>query len=104
MIAATPHVVAITYQVWVSGSQLTSAQIQTAIATALAAWFATLDLGGYVIPPDTGAVYVTALQQVIGQATPGILRAVVSLPAADVVLTPNEVATVGTITPTVTLL
>lgn len=103
-IAATPHVIAITYQAWVSGSQLTSAQIQTAIGGALATWFAALDLGGYVIPPDTGAIYVSALEQVIGQATPGILRVVVSIPAADVVLTPNEVATLGTITPTITIL
>lgn len=103
-IAATPHVVAITYQAWVSGSQLTSAQIQTTIGAALVAWFATLDLGGYVIPPDTGAVYVDALEQVIGHATPGILRVVVSLPAADVVLTANEVATLGTVTPTITIL
>lgn len=103
-IAATPLTINITYQVWVSGSQLTSAQIQTAIATALATWFSGLDLGGYVIPPDTGAVYVDALEQVIGQATPGILRVVVSVPAADVVLTPNQVAVLGTLTPTVTLL
>lgn len=103
-IAATPHVVAVTYQAWISGSQLTTAQIQTAIGNALAAWFATLDLGGYVIPPDTGAVYINALQQVIGAATPGVLRVTVALPAADVVLTPNEVATLGVVTPTITLL
>lgn len=103
-VAATEVPVAITYQVWVAGSQLTSAQIQTAIATDLAEWFATLDIGGYVIPPDTGAVYVDALEQVIGQAVPGILRVVVSVPAVDVVLTPAQVATLGTITPTVTLL
>ncbi len=103
-IAATPSVVAITYQAWISGSQLTSAQIQTAIESALATWFSTLSIGGYVIPPDTGAVYVSSLEQVIGQSTPGILRVVVSVPAADVVLTANEVATLGTITPTITLL
>lgn len=103
-IAATPHIVAVTYQAWISGSQLTTAQIQTAVGVALAAWFATLDLGGFVIPPDTGAVYVSSLEYVIRAATPGILRVVVSLPAADVVLTPNEVATLGTITPTITTL
>ncbi len=104
VIAATPHVVDVTYQVWVSGSQLTTAQIQTAIEDALSLWFSTLDIGGYVIPPDTGAVYVNALRQVIGGSTPGILQADITLPAADVVLTSNEVATLGTIIPTVTLL
>ena len=103
-IAATALPVAITYQAWVQDSQLTSAQIQTAISTALAAWFATLAIGGYVIPPDTGAVYVDALEQVIGNATPGILRVVVSIPAADVVLTSAQVATLGALTPTITLL
>jgi hypothetical protein len=103
-IAATPNVIAVTYQAWITGSQLTAAQIQTAIGTALAEWFSTLDLGGYVIPPDTGAVYVDALEQVIGQATPGILRVIVSVPAADVALTPNEVAVLGVITPTITIL
>jgi hypothetical protein len=103
-IAAMAHVVNITYQVWVQGSQLTSAQIQTAIATALAAFFATLDLGGYVIPPDTGDIYTSTLQIVIAGATPGIRRVTITVPAADVVLTSNEVATLGTLTPTVTLL
>lgn len=103
-VAATPHVIAVTYQAWVKGSQLTAAQIQTAIGNALASFFATLSLGGYVIPPDTGDVYVETLQQVIASATVGIQRVVVSLPASSVVLTPNEVATLGTIIPTVTLL
>ncbi len=103
-IAATPSVVPITYQAYVQGSQLTAVQIETAIASALALWFAGLDLGGYVIPPDTGAVYVSALEQVIGQATGGILRVVVSIPATDLVLTPNEVATLGALTPTITIL
>ncbi len=103
-IAATPHTIAVTYQVWVSGSQLTAAQIETSIGDALAAWFASLDLGGYVIPPDTGAVYVDSLAQVIGQSTVGILRVSVTLPAATVVLTPDEVAELGTVTATITLL
>ena len=103
-IAATTQTVNITYQAWVSGSQLTSAQIQTAIANALAVWFSTLAIGGYVIPPDTGAVYVDALEQIIGQSTPGILRVVVSVPASDVALTANKVAVLGTITSTITIL
>lgn len=105
-IAATPVVVAITYQAWVSTaqSQLTSTEIQLAISDALALWFSTLAIGGYVIPPDAGFVYVDALEQVIGQATPGILRVVVSIPAADVATTPSQVATLGAITPTITLL
>lgn len=104
VVAATPVTVPVTYQAWVLGSQLTELQLTTTIAGALAAWFATLDLGGYVIPPDTGAIYVSALEQVIGQSTPGILRVVVSIPAADLVMTPNQVAVLGTITPTISVL
>ncbi len=103
-VAASEHVIAITYQAWVKGSQLTAAQIQTAIGNALATFFATLSLGGYVIAPDTGDVYIETLQQVIASATAGIQRVVVSLPASSVALSPNEVATLGTILPTVTIL
>lgn len=103
-VAASELTVPITYQVWVLGSNLTTAQIETAIGNALAAWFASLSIGGYVIPPDSGAIYVDALQQVIGGATPGILRVAVTLPAGTTVMTPAQVAVLGTITPTVTLL
>ena len=103
-IAATPHSIAITYQSWIKGSQLTTAQIEAAQALALANFFATLDLGGYVIPPDTGDVYVETLAQVIAASVVGTQRVVVSLPAAAVSLAPNEVATLGAISPTTTLL
>ncbi len=103
-VAATPHVIAITYQSWIKGSQLTTAQIEAAQALALATFFSTLDLGGYVIPPDTGDVYVETIAQVIASAVVGTQRVVVSLPAAAVALAPNEVATLGTILPTTTLL
>ncbi len=103
-VAATPHTIAVTYQAWVKGSQLTPAQIQTAIGNALATFFSTLPLGGFVIPPDTGAVYVGQLEQVIGTAAVGIIQSVVTLPAGTVTLTPNEVAVLGTIIPTITIL
>lgn len=103
-VAAAEESIDVTYQVWVQGAQLTAAQIQSAIETALSEWLATLDPGGYVIPPDTGAIYVGSLEQVIGNAVDGILRVEVTVPAADVVLTPDQVAILGTVTPTVTLL
>lgn len=102
--AASAVVVPVTYQLWIQGSQLTTAQVETLVEAALVAWFETLDIGGYVIPPDTGAIYPDVLEQVIGQATPGILRVAVSVPASTTALTSNQVATLGTITPTVTVL
>jgi len=103
-VAATPVVIPVTYTVWIKGSQLTSAAIQTAISGALSAWFATLAIGGYVIAPDTGDVYVSALQQVIGSATPGIQKVTIAAPAADVAMTANQVAVLGTLIPTITIL
>ncbi len=94
----------VTYQAWIQGSQLTTAQISTLIQAALVTWFANLAIGGYVIPPDTGAIYPNVLEQVIGQATPGILRVAVSLPAGTIVMTPNQVAQLGVVTGTVTVL
>ncbi len=44
------------------------------------------------------------IAQVIASAVVGTQRVVVSLPAAAVALAPNEVATLGTILPTTTLL
>ena len=99
-IAATPHVIAVTFESWVKGSQLTVAQIQTAQADALAKFFATVDLGGDLLPPDTGDIYVETLQQVIGEAVTGTRRVKVTIPAAAVALNPNEVATLGVVTPT----
>jgi hypothetical protein len=103
-VAGNPHVIDITYQSWVQGSNLTTGQIETAQANALASWFALVPFGGYVIPPDTGDVYVEALEQVIAASVPGTVRVVVSIPAAKVDLTPDEIATLGTLTPTTTIL
>lgn len=103
-IAATEVVQPITYQAWVKGSQLTVAQLESTIGVALAFYFAMLALGGDVIPPDTGDLYVESLEQVIGHAAVGITRVIVSVPASAVALTPNQVVVLGAITPTITLL
>jgi hypothetical protein len=102
--AATEVTKAVTYQVWMSGSSLTSTQIKAAIDDAIATFFSTLPVGGYLIPPDTGALYLEALRQAIGRATPGIQQVSVTLPAADVSMTPDQVAVLGTITSTITIL
>ena len=109
-VASTAQVVPVTYQAWVTGSQLTDAQIKTLVQSALIAWFASLDIGGYVIPPDTGAIYPDVLEQVIGQAkatdgTPiGILRVAVTAPTATVTMASNKVAQLGAVVGTITRL
>ncbi len=102
--AGVEVVQAVTYQSWVRGSNLTAAQIETLQAAALALYFSTLEFGGDIIPPDEGSLYVETLEQIIGQAVTGTVRVVVSLPAAAVPLTPDQVAVLGTVTPTTTLL
>lgn len=103
-VAATEHTIAVTYQVWVQSSNLTSAQIQTQIANALAVYMSQAPIGGYIVPPDTGDIYVEELEGVIRSATLNVVRVDVTLPAADVALSPNEVPKLGTVTPTVTIL
>ncbi len=102
--AATEVVQAITYQAWVRGSNLTDAQIKSAIATALAVYLSELAVGGDVIPPDTGLLYVESLEQVIGHAVDGITRVIVSIPAAAVAPGDNGVIVLGAITPTISRL
>lgn len=110
--AATNKVINVTCQVWVKGSSLTPAQIQSAVAVALAAYFKSLPIGGDKIAPDTrGKVRVGNLELVVGKATTGIVKVEVTIPAADVELvgladgdTTAEVATLGVVTTTVTVL
>lgn len=103
-VAASPFVIPVTYQVYTKGATLTPAQMQTAISSALVAFFASLKIGGDVIPPDTGAVYLDAIQTAIANAAPGIRRVVLTAPSATVALTPNQVAVLGTLTGTITAL
>jgi len=105
-VAVSTETVAITYQVWVTSS-LTELAIKTAIDAALAEYFASLAIGGLVIPPAaTGSVYVSALRAVItsakvGTTSIGASLCEVTLPTADVALAADEVAVLGTITGTV---
>ena len=101
---AVEVVVPVTYQVWIAGSSLTSLQVQSVIAAAIASYFATVPISGYKIPPDVlGKLYVEAIRTAISKATPGIIKVAVTLPAADLELEVGEVAKLGAITPTVTV-
>lgn len=103
-IAATEHSIAVTYQVWIQATSLTSPQIEGLIASALALYMSRAPIGGYVIAPDTGDIYVEEITGVIRTAVTGIVRVSVTLPASDVALSDFEVPTLGTVTPTVTFI
>lgn len=100
-IAATELVEAVTYALWIK-SNLTTAQIQSTIAIALANYFKTIPIGGEKIEPDdNGVLYTNALEVVIATALGGIVRLQVSGPSGDVVMTPDQVAKLGTVTGTI---
>lgn len=106
--SASNVVVPVTYELWVYNSVgKTSDEIKADVATALGALFATRPIGGDVIPPATGRLYQSLIESVIRGVYPNhTFRVALTLPAADVDLTldavTGEVATLGTITPTVT--
>lgn len=108
-IAATPVTIPVAYEIWVK-TTLTQTQITTAIATALSVYFSNVPIGGTLTSSSTGSIYVNELIVTIGSTTLdgtvdgtplGVIRALVSLPNADVALANNQVAVLGTITPTV---
>lgn len=103
-VGATNHAIAVTYQVWVQASSLTVAQIKAGIAAALSRYMSAAPIGGFIVPPDTGDIYVEEIEGVVRNATLGVLRVAVTVPAADVVLAVNEVPTLGTVIGTVTVL
>lgn len=90
----------ITYEIWLYGASLTSAQIQTEIQSRIDAFFASQPIGGNDIDGTGGKIFASAIQAAISQATPklSVVKAVLSLPAADVSLTAAQVAVRGNIT------
>lgn len=102
--AAVNKVIPVTYQVWLKGSSLTAAAAQAAIDAALAAYFATIPIGGDELEPDPGKVFRNALTVVIANATPGVKQVGITAPAADVTLLASEVPILGTVTATINFL
>jgi hypothetical protein len=112
-VAADNVAIDVTYTVWVKTTSLTTAQITSAIATALSVFFSgteTNPIGGIVTPPATGFVYADSLIVAITTATLsngttlGIVRADLTLPTADVAIAKNQVAVLGTVTAAVNFL
>jgi phage-related baseplate assembly protein len=97
--SATPLSVPVTYELWLrDGSGLTDPLVQDAVDAALLAFVTEQPIGGVVVPPAAGKIYVSALEVVIGGAVPGeIVRVVVTVPAADVVVAVTECPMLGTV-------
>lgn len=94
----------VTATVWVrSSSGLSSAQVQALVQTALAEYLASVPIGGEVISPASGKVYVTKLEALIGGVRPEVMRVQVTTPSADVDIATTEAPVLGTLSTTVTL-
>lgn len=104
VLSATNVTVAITYQLWLYTSVgKTSAEVQTAVAQALAAMFQERPIGGDVISSPPGALFHSMIESVIRGVYPAhAFRVSLSSPSGDTSLTIGQVAALGSITPTVT--
>ncbi len=97
--SATAYVVAVTYELWVrTDGGMTDAQIQAAVSTALAEFFAGMPIGGDVITPPDGKIYQSAIAAVIGSVRPDTVRVSVTLPAADLLLLVANAPVLGVVT------
>lgn len=105
VLAAASVVVPVTYQLWIYKScNKTAAQIAADIQAALQAMFAARAIGGDIIPPaTTGAIYASMIESTIRAVYPQAFRCVVTMPAGDTALTNSQVATLGTVTPTINI-
>lgn len=98
--------VPITYTIWVYDTVNKSvAEIQEEVEAALEDMFATRQIGGDIIPPDTaGKLYKSLIESTIrGVYSTDCFRVSVATPSADTSLDNDEVAVLGTVTATVNI-
>lgn len=99
---ATEVTVDVTYTAFVPTSESTSdAAIQSAVQAALAAYFADAPIGGFTDAASRG-IFHELIEGTISCAHEGIFSVNVTVPTAGVTLAQNEVAVLGTVTPTIT--
>lgn len=102
--AAVANTIAVTYTAYVANdAPETNAEIQAAIATALANYFKTVPIGGLQkVFGGQGKVWIDELSARISEASSATFTVDVTVPAADVNIATNEVPVLGTIMPTIT--
>jgi len=103
--SATNVTIPVTYTAWIYSSvSKTSAEIQSAIAAALASLFAVRPIGGDVIAGNTGRIYHSMIESEIRKTFPDhCFRVSLTAPAGDTDLDIFEVAVLGTVTPTINI-
>lgn len=104
--SASTLTVAVTYEAWVRESSLSNEQLEDGVEDALAAWMATIPIGGQILPSTPGSVFVSAVQGAITSALERLtgeppIRVEVSAPATDVVVASNQAPALGAVTATI---
>lgn len=105
--AATIVPTAVTYSLWCySNIAKSNAQIATDVESALENFFAAQPIGGNIIAPAGGAIYLEAIEAAIMSAIPAEsrIRVTLTLPAVAVSLAVSQVASLGAVTATITQL
>lgn len=105
-VSATNVAVAVTYQLWLyEAVGETTTVIEAAVAAALLAMIRVHPIGGDVIVATPGFLYKELIEATILKVYPNYaFRVSVSVPAADTSIAATEVATLGAVTPTITLI
>jgi hypothetical protein len=106
VLSCTNVTVAVTYSMSLyKRSNVTAAEAAEVVETALEAAFAAQPIGGDILPPAvTGKLYQSLILSTIRSAFPDdAFNVTVSAPAGDTALTNGQVAVLGTVTPTITL-
>ena len=103
--SASPLAIDITYELWLlDTSGLTDPLVEAAVLAALLTYVTTQPIGGVVISPAAGKVYVSALETVIGAAVRAatttdvyVVKVAVTLPAADVAVAVTQCPMLGAV-------
>jgi hypothetical protein len=96
-LTATAVTIAPTYEAWMyNTSGNTPTQVQALIATRLSEFMSSQPIGGNVISPAAGKVFVDAIKTAIGSTLPEIFHVAVTVPSGDVTLALTEVPVLGT--------
>jgi hypothetical protein len=94
---ATELIQPVSYSVWLYN---TSGLTNVPIAAALRVYFPKQPVGGNVADTPPGAIYQDTIKAAIQQSIPEIFRVELTAPANDVVLSADQVAVLGAVTPT----
>lgn len=102
---ASTLTIAVTYELWIPSTVTqTDDEVQAAVEAALRAFVGGRNIGGDVISPATGKVYLTALEGIVGSAIRDedgravALKWAVTLPAGDTSVATTEAPALGTVT------